>query len=151
MSKLGDAIETIETAEVTPVAAEAPPPLPEVKPVDELRDAITVRREQSRRQYRQGRRTAAAVTPPPPQVVQAQDQPQQVAMVSEQSSGEAKTGSINTTSRTQYLGKLRDVLEKAKINPRSRLAGTVIVKFKIGADGELISREVTTSQRLAGA
>lgn len=144
MSKLGDAIETIETAEVTPAPAEAPPPLPEVKPVDELRDAITAQESKVEDNIVKAEEPPP-VTPPPPQVVQAQDQPQQVAMVSEQSSGEAKTGSINTTSRTQYLGKLRDVLEKAKINPRSRLAGTVIVKFKIGADGELISREVTTS------
>lgn len=146
LAKLGDAIETIETAEVTPVAAETPPPLPEVKPIDELRDVVTSDASKVEDNIVKAEEPPPPETPPPPpEVVQAQEQPQQVAMVSEQSSGEAKSGSINTTARTQYLGKLRDVLEKAKINPRSRLAGTVWVKFKIGPTGELISREITAS------
>lgn len=143
LAKLGDAVETIETAEVTPV--EAPPPIPveEVKPLDDLRDVIT-----SDVSKVEDNIVKTEEPPPkevPPEVVQATDQPQQVALVSEQSSGEAKTGSVNTTERTKYLGKLRDVLERAKINPRSRLAGTVVVKFKIGPNGELLSREVTAS------
>jgi protein TonB len=67
-----------------------------------------------------------------------------VAIVSEQSSGEAKTAG-DATARNEYLGKLRNVLEQAKVNPRSRLAGTVVVKFKIGIDGALLWREITTS------
>jgi periplasmic protein TonB len=145
LSKLGDAIETIETTEVAPAPAEAPPPMPEVKPVDELRDAITSQDSKVEDNIVKAEEPPPETPPPQQVVVQAQEQPQQVALVTQQSSGEEKTGSINTTARTQYLGKLRDVLEKAKINPRSRLAGTVIVKFKIGADGELISKEITTS------
>lgn len=146
LAKLGDAIETIETAEITPMVADAPPPVEEVKEIDELKDAITsdasvvedniVKEEE----------------PPPPDVkkppvteVTPVEQPEQVAVVSEQSSGEEKLGSIDATARTQYLGKLRDMLERSKINPRSRLAGTVWVKFMIGPKGELMSREITTS------
>ena len=145
MSKLGDAIETIETAEVVPVTAPTPPPVEEVKPVDELRDAVTSQESKVEDNIVKAEEPPPVTPPPTQQVVQAQEQPQQVAMVSEQSSGVAKLGSLNTTARTEYLGKLRDVLERAKINPRSRLAGTVVVKFKIGSTGELISREVTTS------
>lgn len=146
LSKLGDAVETIETAEVTPAAVEAPPPLPEVKPIDDLHDVVASDASKVEDRIVKAEEPPPPDTPPPPpEVVQAQDQPKQVAMVSEQSSGDAKTGSINTTARTEYLGKLRDVLEKAKINPRSRLAGTVWVKFRVGHAGELLSREITSS------
>jgi protein TonB len=78
-------------------------------------------------------------------MVKAQDQPQQVAMATEQSSGEAKKGSADPTMVKMYLGKLSEVVQKAKINPRSRLTGTVWVKFKVSPAGELMSREITAS------
>jgi protein TonB len=139
LAKFGDAVETIEMAEVAPIAADTPPPVEEVKEIDELRDTITS--EASTVQDN----IVKTEEPPPVPVVQPVEQPPQVAMVSKQSSGEAKSGSVDTTARTQYLGKLRDVLERSKINPRSRLAGTVWVKFKIGPNGDLMSREITTS------
>ena len=146
LAKLGDAMETIETAEVTPVDTVTPPPVEEIKPQDELSDAITSEASTVEDNI------VKTEEPPPPEVVetkppeevQPQQQPQQVAVVSEQSSGEAKTAG-DATARNEYLGKLRNVLERAKVNPRSRLAGTVVVKFKIGTDGQLIWREVTTS------
>lgn len=144
LAKLGDAIQTIEATDITPVAVEPPPPPTEVKELDELNDVITsdastvedniVKAEEPQE-----------TTPPKPEVDETQEQPQQVAMVSEQSSGEARLGSAETTARTEYLGRLRDVLERAKINPRSRKAGTVWVRFKVGPAGELLEREITTS------
>lgn len=147
LAKLGDAMETIETAELTPVTPDVPPPPPvqEVKQVDELSDTITSQASQVEDNI------VKTEEPPPPQVqekqveeVQPQEQPKQVAIVSEQSSGAAKKAA-DPTARTEYLGKLRDVLEHAKVNPRSRAAGTVVVKFKIGTDGQLMSREITAS------
>ena len=145
LAKLGDELQTIETADVTPVAQETPPPLQEIKPVDELRDTITATESKVEEQIVKTENPPPPPEPPKPEAVEAKEQPQQVAMISEQSSGEAKQGSLSTTARTEYLGKLSKYLEKAKINPRSKLAGTVIVKFKVGADGELLSREITTS------
>jgi periplasmic protein TonB len=146
LAKLGDAIETIETAEVTPIAAEPPPPVEEVKELDELRDAVTSEASTVEDNIVKTEEDPTPIVEPPPlPEVQPIEQPQQVAMIAEQSSGEAKLGSINTTARTQYLGQLRDVLEKSKVNPRSRLAGTVWVKFKIGPNGELLTREITAS------
>ena len=131
---------------MTPIAAEPPPPLEEVKEIDELRDAVTSEASTVEDNIvKTEDEPTPVIEPPPVPEVHPIEQPQQVALVSEQSSGEAKSGSINTTARTEYLGKLRDVLEKSKINPRSRLAGTVWVKFKVGPNGELISREITTS------
>lgn len=146
LAKLGDAVETIETAEIVPMVVDTPPPVEEVKEIDELKDTIT-----SEASAVQDNIVKTEEVPPPevekPPVpeVKPVEQPEQIAMVAEQSSGEAKLGSVDATARTQYLGKLRDVLERSKINPRSRLAGTVWVKFKIGPKGELMSREITTS------
>ncbi|MEQ1718638.1 MAG: energy transducer TonB [Hyphomicrobium sp.] len=147
LAKLGDAMETIETAEVTPVQPVTPPPtLQEVKPLDELTEAITSEASKVEDNIvKTEEPPPPEVQPPkPPEEVQPVEQPQQVAIVTEQSSGAAKTAG-DATARTEYLGKLRNVLELAKVNPRSRLAGTVVVKFKIGTDGQLLWREVTTS------
>lgn len=145
LAKLGDAVETIETAEITPMVA-APEPVKEIKEIDELKDTITSEASTVEDNI------VKDEEPPPPEKpeepiteVQPIDQPEQVAIVAEQSSGDEKLGSIDATARTQYLGKLRDMLERSKINPRSRLAGTVWVKFTIGPNGELMSREITTS------
>lgn len=143
-AKLGDALQTLETAEVKPVEQNTPPPIQEVKP-DELRDVVTAREAKVEDNI------VKAEEPPPPVVeqpkpreVEVKEQPAQIAMLTEQSSGAARTGG-SSTARSEYLGALRGVIEKAKINPRSKVAGTVVVKFKIGFDGELISREIATS------
>lgn len=145
LAKLGDALETIETAEITPMVAEAPPPVEEIKEIDELKDAITSEASVVEDNIVKEEEPPPEKKEEPITEVQPIDQPEQVAIVSEQSSGEEKLGSIDATARTQYLGKLRDMLERSKINPRSRLAGTVWVKFTIGPNGDLMSREITTS------
>ncbi len=47
--------------------------------------------------------------------------------------------------RRAYLGTLRKSLERNKVNPRSRLSGTVLVRFTVGPAGELLSRAVEKS------
>jgi protein TonB len=145
--KLGDALETIETADITPVAKETPPPVQDVKAVDELRDTITSQESKVEDNIVKTAEPPPPVTPPPPkpEVAQAEAQPQQVAMASEQSSGEAKKGASDPTLVRQYLGKLSESVQRAKVNPRSKLTGTVWVKFKVSPAGELLSREITTS------
>lgn len=146
LAKLGDAMETIETAEAMPVEAVTPPPVQEVKPVDELSEAIT-----SEASTVEDNIVKVDEPPPPdvqeekpPEQAQTVTQPQQVAILTEQSSGEAKVAG-DATARAEYLGKLRNVLERAKVNPRSRYSGTVVVKFKVSTDGELMWREVSSS------
>jgi protein TonB len=144
--KLGDALETIETADITPVAKEPPPPVQDVKAVDELRDTITSQESKVEDNIVKTEEPPPVTPPPPkPEVVQAEAQPQQVSMASEQSSGEAKKGATDPTLVRQYLGKLSESVQKAKVNPRSKLTGTVWVKFKVSPAGELLSREITTS------
>lgn len=144
MSKLGDAVETIEAEDIPPVVAE-PPPLTEVKEIDELQNVVTSEASDVEDNIVKTDEPPEVIRPEEPKVVEVQEQPQQVAVVSEQSSGEEQLGSIDMTARTEYLGHLRDVLERAKINPRSKKAGTVWVRFKIGPTGELLERQITTS------
>ena len=63
-----------------------------------------------------------------------QEQAPQVATLLEQSSGQAQQGG-DTTQRRAYLGTLSKSIERAKVNPRSRQAGTVMVRFTVGPDG----------------
>jgi protein TonB len=76
--------------------------------------------------------------------VQAQAQPEQVAVVTQQSSGEAKFGG-NAKLLGLYLGKINNHVQRAKVNPRSSVAGTVIMRFTIGVDGQLLSKEIAKS------
>lgn len=139
LAKLGDAIETIETAEVTPIAAEPPPPLEEVdfampSPPKQVPSKTTSSRLETNRRRSSSRRRSVAPSNSPSRW--------------RWSPNRVRRGQVRQHQHDrahQYLGKLRDVLEKSKINPRSRLAGTVWVKFKVGPDGELISREITDS------
>ncbi len=143
----GDALQTIETADVTPTTQDTPPPINEVKPPDELRETITATESKVEDNIVKTEEPPPPTftQPPPPEVVQAQEQPQQVAIATEQSSGEEQKGSIDPALFKQYLGKLSETVQKAKINPRSKLNGTVWVKFKVSPGGELLSREITSS------
>jgi protein TonB len=144
ISKLGDAMETVETSEITPVQEQQTTPPKEVKP-DELHDVIASDASEVVTDAVKTEEPPPLDTPPPkPQVVQTKSQPEQVAIVTEQSSGEAKNGG-NAKAFGLYLGKVNDHVQHAKINPRSSVAGTVVMKFTIGLDGKLLSKEIATS------
>lgn len=143
ISKLGDAMETIETAEI--VAMQPPPPPPEEVKPDELRDVISSEASTVEQEVVKAEEPPPLEPPPPsPEVIQAKTQPEQVAIVTEQSSGEAKTGG-DAKAFGLYLGQINDKVQRAKVNPRSTVAGTVVMRFTIGVDGQLLSKEVAAS------
>lgn len=144
ISRLGDAMETIETSEIVPVQEQHVKPPEEVKP-DELRDVITSAASEVQSETVKTEEPPPPDTPPPePQVVETKSRPEQVAIVTEQSSGEAKSGG-DAKAFGRYLGQINDHVQRAKINPRSSVAGTVVMRFTIGIDGKLLSKEVATS------
>jgi len=144
ISKLGDAMETIETSEIVPIQEQHVKPPEEVKP-DELRDVITSDASEVQSETVKTEEPPPPDTPPPePQVVETKSRPEQVAIVTEQSSGEAKSGG-DAKAFGRYLGQINDHVQRAKINPRSSVAGTVVMRFTIGVDGKLLSKEVATS------
>ena len=44
-----------------------------------------------------------------------------------------------------YLGQINDHVQRAKVNPRSAVAGTVVMRFTIGVNGKLLSKEIAKS------
>lgn len=144
IAKLGDAMETIETSEIVPIQEQHAKPPEEVKP-DELRDVITSDASEVQSEAVKTEEPPPPDTPPPePQVVETKSRPEQVAIVTEQSSGEAKTGG-DAKAFGRYLGQINDHVQRAKINPRSSVAGTVVMRFTVDVDGKLLSKEVATS------
>ena len=79
-----------------------------------------------------------------PDTVEVLVRPTQVAVVSEMSSGEEKKGG-DARSVNIYLGRVNAQMQHAKVNPRSRETGTVILRFKVATDGTLLSKEVALS------
>lgn len=143
LAKLGEALETIETVDVAP--AETTPPVEDVKPIDELRDVVTSDASKVEEKIVKTEEPPPDVKERPPEDGRAQEQrPEQVAIVSEQSSGEERSGG-DPKAFSLYLGKINEMVQRAKVNPRSRIAGTVVMKFTVGTDGGLIAKEVASS------
>jgi len=155
MANLGKDEASVKAVEGTPTEASAATPPEEVQPVE---DEQVIASAQGPEQNVPFDPKPEAIKPVPPQPVveprpeQVQPLPQQrVATLQQettveqhQSSGKALLGG-DTTARSAYLGALRSRLERAKINPRSRVSGTTIVDFVIDADGRVISCEVKVS------
>lgn len=136
--KLGDAMQTIEPVKILPLRP--PPQLDEVKP-DQLHNVIAS--DASSVEAVVGEMPERPA-PPKPDVVQAKErQPPQAAISSQESSGPAKSGS-DAKAVGLYLGQIKKHLERAKVSPPSRRSGTVVMRFNIGLDGKLLSREIVS-------
>lgn len=143
VAKLGEAEEMIETIDIPPVQQAQLKPPEEIEP--DLTEVITA----TESEYEDA---VVDREPEPileekeelPVAVPVEEQLPQVATLIEKSSGEAQTGG-DTTQRRAYLGQLRRTLERSKVNPRSRQAGTVLISFTVAHSGELLSRAVKKS------
>jgi protein TonB len=141
LAKFGEAEQMIETVDIPPIqAAEVPQPVEEIKP--ELTDVVTSTEGQHEEQVMA--EEPERVEEDRPQEVPVEEQAPQVATLIEQSSGAAQEGG-DTTQRRAYLGQVRKTLERSKVNPRSTISGTVLIKFTVGPKGELLSRTVQQS------
>ena len=138
----GDDQETIETAEITPIAPTPPPPPKEVKP-DELLDVIDSNASRVEQDVVKDEVPPETVKTPPIPEVQVKEQPQQVAVKTEQSSGKAAGGDAKAIGL--YMSQINSRVQKSKLPARVRAQGTVIVSFTINVDGQLLSRAVATS------
>jgi periplasmic protein TonB len=142
LSKLGDGLDTIQTADVTPVDQQTPP-AQEIKPVDEIRDVITA--TDSKVEEKIVKTEELKPEPPKPDVVQAVEQPQQVAMVTEKSSSEEKIGKQNLAARSAYEGQVLSAQLKARVDRNFRKLGKVKVAVTIGLRGEVLSCQIASS------
>jgi len=141
VAKFGEAEERIETVDIPPVQpVEQPKEVMEVEP--DLNNVVTSTEAEHEEQV--VKEDPKPIEDKPIEPVPVQEQAPQVATLVEQSSGQAKQGG-DTTQRRAYLGTLSKSIERSKVNPRSRQAGTVMVRFTVGPDGNLISRAVERS------
>ncbi len=150
--KLGDDIETIRTAEVTPVETPPPVPVQEAKPVDELQQAITSKSETAVEDN-----VVKTEEPPPPPEIKPQEvkpvedvqQPMQVALAKDASTGAAKTGG-DTMALAEYRGKLAKLFQECKFAPKKRVVGNAQVRITVDESGKIVNREIVKSSGDAG-
>lgn len=147
--KLGESLETVRTAEVMPVEAPPPPPA-EVKPVDELQDALVSTSPEAVED------NIVKLEEPPPEVrpedvkpvetqpVDVVEQPITVAIAKEASSGEAKTGG-DTMALAEYRGKLAKLFQECKFPPKKRVLGNAQVRIVVDETGNVVRREIVKS------
>ena len=144
----GEALETVEANEQIAPVSVARPQLEEIKPVEEARE---LPEETEIIQSINGPEQEAIPVPDekPEEVQQAQvatleqlEQP--TVALEEKRAGEKQEGGDPGLKR-QYLGQVRSQIERANVNPRSSLTGTVLIRFAVAATGELISKEVISS------
>ncbi len=146
--KLGEDLSTIQTAAVTPVEATQPPPPEVIKPVEELHDTVTSTAPDAIEE-----KIVKTVEPPPPtpveqpkpqEITPQEQQPQQVAMLTESSSGREMRGG-DASVLNEYHGKLSKLFQSSKFSPNTKLKGKVEVSITIGPDGQMISRQIKSS------
>jgi len=162
VAKLGEDVESVEAVEAPPVQTAAAQPLEQVEaveeqkelPVEDIPDVEPVEDV-----------VVASETGPENELIEPVEEelkelepevkeqplPQQVATVQQQtviamreSSGEEKKGGSATAHR-KYLGKLRTHLERSKVNPRTTLIGTAVVRLRVKSDGELVEHKIVKS------
>ncbi len=131
-------------------AVEAPPPVPlaakpveEIKPIEEdVQHVVGSERgpEQEKVTREEKPEEVQEIKPEEFAAVQSNE----LAVEEQKETGEKKSGG-DTTIMSAYRGKLFAHISKKKVNPRSKIAGTVVVRFTVGRQGELISSEVATS------
>ena len=141
-AKSGEAEETLEPVEAPREVSQARPPLEEVKPVEE-EQAVIASNDGPHHDEIVREPKPELLEPPHPAQIATLDQPE--AAVEQQRASGARQAGGDTTSLSAYRGKLYAHLERKKVNPGPRLAGTVVVRFTVAASGDVISREITAS------
>jgi len=143
LSRIGEAEVSIDAVEAPPPILQSTPPVEEVKPIEEdvqhvIGSDLGPEQEKITREPEPEK-----VEEVPPDQVTAVEQ-LEVPVEEQQASGAKQSGG-DATALSAYRGKLYSHIAKKKVNPRSRTVGTVIVRFTVGAQGELISHEIATS------
>lgn len=144
----GEALETVEAnEEVAPVSV-ARPQLEEVKPVEETQE---LPEDTEIIQSAEGPEQEVMPLPEekPEEMQQAQmatleQLQEQTVVLEEKRAGEKQEGGDPGVKR-EYLGQVRSQIERSKVNPRSSLTGTVLIRFAVASSGQLISKEVISS------
>jgi protein TonB len=135
---------TVQAVEAEPMeASEARPAVEEVKELEEVEETQVIQSATGPEQEIEEIKPEPVTEPVPPQVATI-EQAAQIAVEEKRAASAPKTGG-EATAQSMYLGKLRTHLETRKVNPRTRKVGTTVVRFTVGADGQLLTREIAVS------
>ncbi len=142
--KLGDDVQTIRTAELTPVET-LPTPVQETKPVEELQQAITSVSERAvEDNIVKPEEPLPEIKPQETTPVEAVDQPVQVAIAKDASSGGEQTGG-NASALAEYRGKLVKLFQECKFPPKKKIVGNAQVRIVVDELGKVVNREIVKS------
>lgn len=135
--------ERVEAVEAPPQVLQSAPPVEEVKPIEKDTQAV-ISSESGPDQEKVVEELKEVVKEPPKEQLTAVQQTEVAVEEQKARDEQGKTGG-DTTALSAYRGKLFSHISKKKKNPRSKFAGTTVVRFTVGPDGALISREITAS------
>lgn len=135
--------EQVTAVEAPPQVLQSAPPVEEVKPIEEDTQAV-ISSESGPQQEKVVEEIPEEVKEPQKEQLAAVQQTELAIEEQKAREEEGQTGG-NTTVMSAYRGKLFSHISKKKMNPRSKFAGTAVVRFTVGPEGELISREIATS------
>ncbi len=145
ISQWGQDDTTIDAVEAEPLeASEAREAVEEVKAVEDVEETEVITSEGGPEQEELPEIKPEPVVEPVPEQIATLEQVEQLAVEEKRAAGAVQAGGI-ATAQSAYLGKLRSHLERRKVNPRSRQVGTAIVRFTVGAEGQLLTREIALS------
>jgi protein TonB len=139
-SMLGETEEVIEAIDIAPVQ-EAIKAEPVETKEPELKDIITA---------------SEATTEAPAEIDKAkpieEEKPVEMTAVevaptvaAEQQNVGSKLSGGDITARRIYMGEVAKKLHRNKVNPRSQLTGTVLLRFTLDPQGEIVSRTIQQS------
>jgi protein TonB len=143
-SQLSEARPQIEEVKAVEPVEEPPPPDVETAELPEDTELLRSENGPEQEDVRPKKPDIEELEEARPEQMATLEQPEEIAVKEERSSGAERRAGQATLS-SAYLGQLRNRLERAKVNPRSRVTGTVVVRFTVASSGVVISREVATS------
>lgn len=143
LEKLGESEVSIQAVEAPPPVLQAAPPVEEVKPIEEDVQHVIGSEAGPEQEKITKEPEPEEVKEPKPEQIAAVEQTE-IAVDEHKASGAKQSGG-DVTAISAYRGRLFTHISKKKLNPRSREVGTVVVRFTVGPQGELIHREVATS------
>ena len=133
--------ETPPVEERQVIASEAGPDQVDVKAAEEIEQPEPDELEEPVREEVKEHKPEVVEQPLPQRVATLQ---QESVAAQRESSGTQKKGG-DTTAHTAYLGTLRSHIEKNKVNPRTEIIGTAVIRFTVDASGGLSARRITKS------
>lgn len=145
VARIGDAEVEVAAVEAPPPVLATTPPVEEIERPDEDVQHVVGSEHGPEQQD-------VELEPEIEEVRETPVEPEQVAVieqtemsVEEQRAAGAKQAGGRATALSAYRGKLYSRISRKKVTPRTRRVGTVVVRFTVGPDGELISSEIAKS------